>query len=180
MTGSPSPSISRTGSQGSRAAAIAPLPSTTSVDRARSSPSPLIMAQTVAPPDVRQHDWAAARALLIAASATGAPSHRRRPARTPPARPAAPRCRPGSPRPSQRHRQPHRPRHTAKERTVLDLRGAPLSARCCPLRTGLGPAVVTTLRNLAISPLRHASGTNSAAACRPVCRHTGRVSPMIM
>lgn len=57
-TGSPSPSISRTGSQRSRAATTAPLLAATSVDKARSSPSPLIMTQTVAPPDVRQHDWA--------------------------------------------------------------------------------------------------------------------------
>lgn len=56
-TGSPSPSISRTGSQRSRAATTAPLLAATSVDKARSSPSPLIMTQTVAPPDVRQHDW---------------------------------------------------------------------------------------------------------------------------
>lgn len=48
------------------------------------------------------------------------------------------------------------------------------------VRTGHGPAVMATLRNLAISLLRNAGATNIAAACRHLSRHPARVLPMIM
>ncbi len=48
------------------------------------------------------------------------------------------------------------------------------------IRTGHGPAVMATLRNLAISLLRTAGVTNIAAACRHLSRHPARVLPMIM
>jgi len=48
------------------------------------------------------------------------------------------------------------------------------------VRTGHGPAVMATLRNLAISLLRAAGATNIAAACRHLSRHPGRVLTMIM
>ena len=48
------------------------------------------------------------------------------------------------------------------------------------VRTGHGPAVMATLRNLAISLLRRAGATNIAAACRHLNRHPARVLPMIM
>lgn len=46
-------------------------------------------------------------------------------------------------------------------------------------RTGHGPAVMATLRNLAISLLRKAGATSIAAACRHLSRHPDRVLPMI-
>ncbi len=48
------------------------------------------------------------------------------------------------------------------------------------IRTGHGPVVMATLRNLAISLLRKAGATNIAAACRHLSRHPARVLPMIM
>ncbi len=48
------------------------------------------------------------------------------------------------------------------------------------VRTGHGPAVMATLRNLAISLLRAAGASNIAAATRQLSRHPGRVLPMIM
>ncbi len=48
------------------------------------------------------------------------------------------------------------------------------------VHTGHGPAVMATLRNLAISLLRRAGATNIAAACRHLNRHPARVLPMIM
>jgi len=47
------------------------------------------------------------------------------------------------------------------------------------IRTGHGPAVMATLRNLAISLHRKAGATNIAAACRTVSRHPGRVLPLL-
>jgi len=48
------------------------------------------------------------------------------------------------------------------------------------VRTGHGPAVMATLRNLAISLLRKAGATNIAAACRHLSRHPARALTMIM
>jgi predicted transposase YbfD/YdcC len=45
------------------------------------------------------------------------------------------------------------------------------------IRTGTGPAVMATLRNLAVSLHRLAGATNIAAACREVSRHPNRVLP---
>ena len=46
------------------------------------------------------------------------------------------------------------------------------------IRTGTGPAVMATLRNLAVSRHRLAGASNIAAACRHVSRHPNRVLPL--
>jgi predicted transposase YbfD/YdcC len=48
------------------------------------------------------------------------------------------------------------------------------------IRTGHGPAVMATLRNLAISLHRAAGATNIAQACRIVSRHPNRVLPLLL
>ena len=48
------------------------------------------------------------------------------------------------------------------------------------IRTGHGPAVMATLRNLAISLLRLAGAPTIAAATRHLSRHPGLILPMIM
>jgi len=47
------------------------------------------------------------------------------------------------------------------------------------IRTGHGPAVMATLRNLAISLHRLAGATSIATACRTVGRHPNRVLPLL-
>lgn len=48
------------------------------------------------------------------------------------------------------------------------------------IRTGHGPAVMATLRNLAVSVHRRAGAGNLAAACRRVSRHPNRVLPLLI
>lgn len=48
------------------------------------------------------------------------------------------------------------------------------------IRTGHGPAIMATLRNLAISLHRAAGATNIAQACRIVSRHPNRVLPLLL
>jgi len=48
------------------------------------------------------------------------------------------------------------------------------------VRTGNGPAVMATLRNLAISLHHSAGATNITAACRRVSRHPNRVLPLLL
>ncbi len=48
------------------------------------------------------------------------------------------------------------------------------------IRTGHGPAVMASLRNLAISVHRHHGATNIAAATRHVSRHPSRVLPLLL
>jgi len=48
------------------------------------------------------------------------------------------------------------------------------------IRTGHGPAVMATLRNLAISVHRRHGATNIAAATRRVARHPGRALPLLL
>lgn len=48
------------------------------------------------------------------------------------------------------------------------------------IRTSTGPAVMATLRNLAISVHRLAGESNIAAACRYVSRHPNRVLPLLI
>jgi len=48
------------------------------------------------------------------------------------------------------------------------------------VRTGQGPAVMATLRNLAISLLRSAGASNIAAASRHLSRHPARVLPLLL
>jgi predicted transposase YbfD/YdcC len=47
------------------------------------------------------------------------------------------------------------------------------------IRTGSGPAVMATLRNLALSLHRLAGATNIAAACRHASRHPNRVLALL-
>ena len=47
------------------------------------------------------------------------------------------------------------------------------------IRTGTGPAVMATLRNLALSQHRLTGATNIAAACRRLSRHPNRVLPLL-
>jgi predicted transposase YbfD/YdcC len=47
------------------------------------------------------------------------------------------------------------------------------------IRTGTGPAVMGTLRNLAVSLHRLTGATNIAATCRHVSRHPNRVLPLL-
>ena len=47
------------------------------------------------------------------------------------------------------------------------------------IRTGNGPAVMATLRNLAVSRHRLTGAPNIAAACRHVSRHPNRVLPLL-
>ena len=47
------------------------------------------------------------------------------------------------------------------------------------IRTGAGPAVMATLRNLAVSLHRLTGASNIAAACRHVSRHPNRVLPLL-
>jgi hypothetical protein len=47
------------------------------------------------------------------------------------------------------------------------------------VRSGHGPAVMATLRNLAISLHRRAGADNIAAACRHISRHPNRVLRLI-
>jgi len=49
----------------------------------------------------------------------------------------------------------------------------------CQVRTGAGPAVMATLRNLAVSRHRLAGATNIAAACRHVSRHPKRALQLL-
>lgn len=48
------------------------------------------------------------------------------------------------------------------------------------IRTGTGPAIMATLRNLAVSLHRLTGTANIAAACRHVSRHPNRVLPLLM
>lgn len=48
------------------------------------------------------------------------------------------------------------------------------------IRTGHGPAVMATLRNLAISLHRKAGAINIAAACRYISRNPNRVLPLLL
>jgi hypothetical protein len=48
------------------------------------------------------------------------------------------------------------------------------------IRTGAGPAVMATIRNLVISLHRLAGASKNAAACRHVGRHPNRVLPLLM
>jgi len=49
----------------------------------------------------------------------------------------------------------------------------------CQVRTGAGPAVMATLRNLVVSRHRLAGATNIAAACRHVSRHPKRALQLL-
>ena len=48
------------------------------------------------------------------------------------------------------------------------------------IRTAAGPAVMATLRNLAISLHRLAGATNIAAACRHISRHPNHALPLLL
>jgi predicted transposase YbfD/YdcC len=71
-------------------------------------------------------------------------------------------------------------RHWGIENRLHWVRDVSFGEDLSQVRTGHGPAVMATLRNLAISLLRTAGATNIAAACRHLSRHPARVLPMIM
>jgi len=60
------------------------------------------------------------------------------------------------------------------------LRDVTLGEDLSQIRTGHGPAVMATLRNLSISVHRRHGATNIAAATRRVSRHPGRVLPLLL
>ena len=70
--------------------------------------------------------------------------------------------------------------HWGIENRVHWVRDMTYSEDLSQIRTGHGPAVMATLRNLAISLLRLARAPSIAAATRNLSRHPGHVLPMIM
>lgn len=65
--------------------------------------------------------------------------------------------------------------HWAIENRLHWIRDVLFAEDLSQVRTGAGPAVMATLRNLAVSLHRLADATNIAAACRHVSRHPNRV-----
>jgi hypothetical protein len=72
-----------------------------------------------------------------------------------------------------------RTRHWNIENRLHWIRDVVFGEDHCQIRTETGPAVMATLRNLAISVHRLAGATNIAAACRHVGRHPNRVLPLL-
>lgn len=70
-------------------------------------------------------------------------------------------------------------RHWSIENRLHWIRDVVFDEDHSQIRTSGGPAVMATLRNLAISVHRLAGATNIAAACRHVGRHPNRILPLI-
>ena len=70
--------------------------------------------------------------------------------------------------------------HWGIENRLHWVRDVTYSEDLSQIRTGHGPAVMATLRNLAISLLRLAGAPTIAAATRHLSRHPGLILPMIM
>jgi predicted transposase YbfD/YdcC len=70
-------------------------------------------------------------------------------------------------------------RHWSIENRLHWIRDVVFDEDHSQIRTGAGPAVMATLRNLAISVHRLAGATNIAAACRHISRHPNRVLPLL-
>jgi predicted transposase YbfD/YdcC len=70
-------------------------------------------------------------------------------------------------------------RHWSIENRLHWIRDVVFDEDHSQIRTGTGPAVMATLRNLAISVHRLAGATNIAAACRHIGRHPNRVLPLL-
>jgi predicted transposase YbfD/YdcC len=70
-------------------------------------------------------------------------------------------------------------RHWSIENRLHWIRDVVFDEDHSQIRTAAGPAVMATLRNLAISMHRLAGATNIAAACRHVGRHPNRVLPLL-
>jgi predicted transposase YbfD/YdcC len=70
-------------------------------------------------------------------------------------------------------------RHWSIENRLHWIRDVTFDEDHSQIRTGTGPAVMATLRNLAISIHRLAGATNIAAACRHIGRHPNRVLPLL-
>jgi predicted transposase YbfD/YdcC len=70
-------------------------------------------------------------------------------------------------------------RHWSIENRLHWIRDVVFDEDHSQIRTAAGPAVMATLRNLAISVHRLAGATNIAAACRRVGRHPNRVLPLL-
>jgi len=71
------------------------------------------------------------------------------------------------------------PRHWSIENRLHWIRDVVFGEDHSQIRAGTGPAVMATLRNLAISMHRLAGATNIAAACRHIGRHPNRVLPLL-
>jgi hypothetical protein len=70
-------------------------------------------------------------------------------------------------------------RHWSIENRLHWIRDVVFDEDHSQIHTSGGPAVMATLRNLAISVHRLAGATNIAAACRHVGRHPNRILPLI-
>lgn len=71
-------------------------------------------------------------------------------------------------------------RHWSIENRLHWIRDVVFAEDHSQIRTGAGPAVMATIRNLVISLHRLAGASNIAAACRHVGRHPNRVLPLLM
>lgn len=70
--------------------------------------------------------------------------------------------------------------HWGIENRLHRIRDVTFAEDLSQVRTGNGPAVMATLRNLAISLHRTAGADNIAAACRRISRHPNRVLPLLL
>ena len=70
--------------------------------------------------------------------------------------------------------------HWAIENRLHWIRDVVFAEDHSQIRTGTGPAVMATLRNLAVSLHRLTGATNIAAACRYVSRHPNRVLRLVV
>lgn len=79
------------------------------------------------------------------------------------------------------HRSHERGRrhHWGIENRLHWIRDVTFAEDLSQIRTRHGPAVMATLRNLAISLHRPAGATSIATACRTVSRHPNRVFPLL-
>jgi len=70
-------------------------------------------------------------------------------------------------------------RHWSIENRLHWIRDVVFAEDHSQIRTGAGPAVMATVRNLVISLHRLAGASNIAAACRHIGRHPNRVLPLL-
>lgn len=70
--------------------------------------------------------------------------------------------------------------HWLVENALHWVRDVTMGEDLSQIRTGTGPAVMATLRNLAISVHRRHGATNIAAATRKISRHPARVLPLLI
>jgi predicted transposase YbfD/YdcC len=70
-------------------------------------------------------------------------------------------------------------RHWSIENRLHWIRDVVFAEDHSQIRTGAGPAVMATVRNLVISLHRLTGASNIAAACRHIARHPNRVLPLL-